>query len=49
LADVADPHLKSGSPPPNYPAPIVDHGEKRAEALRRYQAIGAHRTAAPKP
>jgi deoxyribodipyrimidine photo-lyase len=49
LADVADPHLKSGSPPPNYPAPIVDHGEERAEALRRYQAIGAHRNATPKP
>jgi deoxyribodipyrimidine photo-lyase len=25
-----------GGPPPGYPAPIVDHAEARAEALRRY-------------
>ncbi|WP_285032517.1 deoxyribodipyrimidine photo-lyase [Mycolicibacterium sp. lyk4-40-TYG-92] len=45
LADAADAHLKSGSRPANYPAAIVDHGEERAEALRRYQAVGAHRAA----
>jgi deoxyribodipyrimidine photo-lyase len=27
------------SPPRDYPAPIVDHGERRAEALRRFEAV----------
>jgi deoxyribodipyrimidine photo-lyase len=40
LTDVDDVHLKSGHRPPGYPAPIVDHGQERAEALRRYQLIG---------
>lgn len=44
LGDVADAHLRSGSRPPGYPAPIVDHGAERAEALRRYQALSARRT-----
>ncbi|MFL0294515.1 cryptochrome/photolyase family protein [Mycobacterium sp. SMC-18] len=48
LADVTDPHLKSGSRPSSYPAAVVDHGEERAEALRRYQALGAHSAAARK-
>ncbi|WP_046315973.1 deoxyribodipyrimidine photo-lyase [Mycobacterium sp. UM_Kg1] len=39
LADVADPHLVRGAPPPGYPEPMVDHREERAEALRRYQRI----------
>lgn len=41
LADVADAHLASGSRPPGYPSPIVDHGDERAEALRRYHALGS--------
>ncbi|BCI80777.1 MULTISPECIES: deoxyribodipyrimidine photo-lyase [unclassified Mycolicibacterium] len=45
LADVVDPHLKSGSRPADYPAAIVDHGEERGEALRRYQAVGARSAA----
>ncbi len=49
LADVADAHLKSGPRPPGYPEPIVDHGEERAEALRRYHALGARNTAVPAP
>ncbi len=49
LADVADAHLKAVSRPPSYPAPIVDHGEERAEALRRYQALGASRPAGHAP
>jgi deoxyribodipyrimidine photo-lyase len=47
LADAADPHLKSGSRPPGYPPPIVDHGEERTEALRRYQAVGTDTVARP--
>lgn len=46
LADVDDPHLKGVRRPadyPDYPAPIVDHREERAEALRRYQAAMAAR------
>jgi deoxyribodipyrimidine photo-lyase len=27
------------SPPRDYPAPIVDHAERRAEALRRFEAV----------
>jgi deoxyribodipyrimidine photo-lyase len=41
LADVDDVHLATGRPPANYPAPIVDHRDERAEALLRYQAIAA--------
>lgn len=39
LVDTEDPHLKKGRRPASYPEPIVDHGQERAEALRRYQAI----------
>lgn len=39
LADVNDVHLKSDHRPPGYPAPIVDHRQERAEALRRYHVI----------
>ncbi|MCF6388503.1 DNA photolyase family protein [Mycobacterium sp. MBM] len=39
LVDADDPHLKKGQRPPGYPDPIVDHGQERAEALRRYGAI----------
>jgi len=28
-----------GGPPTGYPAPMVDHAEERAEALRRYEAL----------
>jgi deoxyribodipyrimidine photo-lyase len=49
LADAPDAHLKSGSRPPDYPAPIIDHGEERAEALRRYHALSAAGTAVPAP
>jgi deoxyribodipyrimidine photo-lyase len=27
------------SPPPDYPPPVVDHAERRAEALRRFEAV----------
>lgn len=39
LADVEDPHLVKGARPRDYPAPIVDHRDERAEALRRYHSI----------
>lgn len=39
LADVADVHKLDGNRPDGYPEPIVDHGQERAEALRRYGAI----------
>ncbi len=47
LAQVPDRFLHkpwlSPSPPRDYPAPIVDHAERRALALRRYEAArGAH-------
>ena len=29
----------AASPPRDYPAPIVDHAERRAEALRRFEAV----------
>ena len=29
----------SDGPPRDYPAPIVDHAERRAEALRRFEAV----------
>lgn len=41
LAHVADAHLSKAVRPPGYPAPIVDHGEERVEALRRYRQLGA--------
>jgi deoxyribodipyrimidine photo-lyase len=40
LADVDDVHLRGGRRPGGYPEPIVDHGQERAEALRRYKLIG---------
>ncbi|BBX99835.1 cryptochrome/photolyase family protein [Mycobacterium seoulense] len=39
LRSVDDAHLRKGERPAGYPAPIVDHGAERAEALRRYQNI----------
>ena len=39
LRSVDDAHLRNGERPQGYPAPIVDHGAERAEALRRYQSI----------
>jgi deoxyribodipyrimidine photo-lyase len=39
LRSVDDVHLSRGERPRGYPAPIVDHGAERAEALRRYQSI----------
>ncbi len=44
LADVPAPAIHEpwklpGGPPAGYPAPIVDHGAERAEALRRYDEI----------
>jgi deoxyribodipyrimidine photo-lyase len=40
LGDAEDVHLRRGQRPKGYPAPIVDHGAERAEALRRYHSIG---------
>ncbi|CAN3128351.1 cryptochrome/photolyase family protein [Mycobacterium sp. smrl_JER01] len=39
LAGVDDVHTLDGDRPDGYPGPIVDHGQERAEALRRYGAI----------
>ena len=39
LRSADDVHLRKGQRPHGYPAPIVDHGAERAEALRRYQRI----------
>jgi deoxyribodipyrimidine photo-lyase len=43
LADVPAKHVHTpwemDEPPADYPAPIVDHAEERAESLRRYDAI----------
>ncbi len=39
LADVADVHNLDADRPEDYPQPIVDHGQEREEALRRYNAI----------
>ena len=36
---VFEPWKAPGGPPPGYPAPIVDHGEERAEALARYAEV----------
>ena len=46
LAGVPDPYVHHpwddpAGPPPGYPAPMVDHAEERAEALRRYAAVRA--------
>jgi deoxyribodipyrimidine photo-lyase len=40
LRDVDDVRLRKGERPQGYPAPIVDHGAERAEALRRYRELG---------
>ena len=39
LRSADDVHLRKGERPQGYPAPMVDHGAERAEALRRYQNI----------
>ncbi len=39
LRSVDDVQLQKGERPAGYPAPIVDHGAERAEALRRYRSI----------
>lgn len=39
LVCVDDAHLKNAHRPPGYPAPVVDHRQERAEALRRYQGV----------
>lgn len=39
LGDADDVHLRKGQRPQGYPAPIVDHGDERAAALRRYRDI----------
>jgi deoxyribodipyrimidine photo-lyase len=39
LGDADDVHLRKGQRPQGYPAPIVDHGDERTEALRRYRDI----------
>ncbi|NRQ48328.1 cryptochrome/photolyase family protein [Aeromicrobium stalagmiti] len=43
LADVPSKHVHTpwelAEPPADYPAPLVDHAEERAESLRRYEAI----------
>ncbi|OKH71084.1 deoxyribodipyrimidine photolyase [Mycobacterium sp. SWH-M1] len=40
LADVDDVHKLEGNRPDDYPEPIVDHGQERQEALRRYSSLG---------
>ena len=40
LRDVDDVRLPKGERPQGYPAPLVDHGAERAEALRRYRELG---------
>jgi deoxyribodipyrimidine photo-lyase len=39
LRSVDDMRLRKGERPSGYPAPIVEHGVERAEALRRYRSI----------
>ncbi len=43
LADVPDRFVQrpweAPEPPPGYPAPILDHAERRAEALRRFEVV----------
>ena len=41
LRDADDVHLRKNQRPQGYPAPIVDHDAERADALRRYQAMGS--------
>lgn len=41
LRDAVDVHLRTGDRPPGYPAPIVDHGAERKEALHRYQVLSS--------
>ncbi|MDQ2826384.1 MAG: DNA photolyase family protein [Actinomycetota bacterium] len=36
---IFEPWKLAGGPPNGYPAPIVDHGEERAEALARYAEV----------
>ncbi|MGV0809118.1 cryptochrome/photolyase family protein [Mycolicibacterium setense] len=40
LSDVIDVHKLGVDRPASYPEPIVDHGEERLEALRRYRRLG---------
>jgi len=39
LCDADDVHLRKGERPQGYPGPIVEHGDERTEALRRYRDI----------
>ena len=39
LADVPDGEVHEPQDVPGYPAPIVDHAEERAEALRRFERV----------
>ncbi|GLE50589.1 deoxyribodipyrimidine photo-lyase [Mycobacterium montefiorense] len=41
LSAAGDVHLRKGERPHGYPAPIVDHGTERAEALNRYQGLSS--------
>ncbi len=43
LAEVDDVHKLEGTRPDDYPEPIVDHSQERAESLRRYGAISERR------
>ena len=40
IRDIRDIRPPKGTRPSGYPAPIVDHGSERAEALRRYRRLG---------
>ena len=40
---IFEPWKLPGGPPNSYPAPIVDHGEERAEALARYAQVRTSR------
>ncbi len=39
LKSAGDVHKLNGERPADYPEPIVDHAQERAEALRRYSAL----------
>ncbi|MGO9510439.1 MAG: FAD-binding domain-containing protein, partial [Mycobacterium sp.] len=39
IEDIRDIRPNKGARPSGYPAPIVDHGAERVEALRRYRDI----------
>ncbi|MEC4763238.1 deoxyribodipyrimidine photo-lyase [Mycobacterium sherrisii] len=41
LRHAVDAHVRTGDRPPGYPAPIVDHGAERREALHRYQVLSS--------